>query len=165
MCVLVIGCVPSRTLVCKFLPCVCDNGYEAVGIKTFHEYVSLCVAEEAPLDSGLRDQLTSIFETFLRSRGGSASLDALYGHLTSRFTRDTYSRMMQSPQDLSAFLRMNTHRFQASGGLTCSFLLTRCCKVFGKMKRFAGEHLSQTHRKNQHLDKPSRPFGFLVTRK
>ncbi|XP_075738728.1 egl_like_exo domain-containing protein isoform X3 [Rhipicephalus microplus] len=70
------------------------------------------VAEEAPLDSGLRDQLTSIFETFLRSRGGSASLDALYGHLTSRFTRDTYSRMMQSPQDLSAFLRMNTHRFQ-----------------------------------------------------
>lgn len=70
------------------------------------------VAEEAPLDSGLRDQLTSIFETFLRSRGGSASLDALYGHLTSRFSRDTYSRMMQSPQDLSAFLRMNTHRFQ-----------------------------------------------------
>ncbi|XP_075526875.1 egl_like_exo domain-containing protein isoform X1 [Dermacentor variabilis] len=70
------------------------------------------VAEEAPLDSGLRDQLTCIFETFLRSRGGSASLDALYGHLTSRFSRDTYSRMMQSPQDLSAFLRMNTHRFQ-----------------------------------------------------
>ncbi|XP_070397456.1 egalitarian protein homolog isoform X1 [Dermacentor albipictus] len=70
------------------------------------------VAEEAPLDSGLRDQLTCIFEAFLRSRGGSASLDALYGHLTSRFSRDTYSRMMQSPQDLSAFLRMNTHRFQ-----------------------------------------------------
>ncbi|XP_077495589.1 egl_like_exo domain-containing protein isoform X2 [Amblyomma americanum] len=72
------------------------------------------VAEEVPLDSGLRDQLTSIFEGFLRSRGGSASLEALHGHLTSRFSRDTYSRMVQSPQDLSAFLRMNTHRFQAN---------------------------------------------------
>lgn len=70
------------------------------------------VAEEAPLDAALRDQLVGIFEGFLRSRGGSASLDALYGHLTSRFSRDTYSRMVQSPQDLSAFLRMNTHRFQ-----------------------------------------------------
>lgn len=70
------------------------------------------MAEEAPLDSNLRDQLTGIFEGYLRSRGGSATLDALFAHLTSRFSRDTYSRMVQSSQDLSAFLRMNTHRFQ-----------------------------------------------------
>uniref|UniRef100_A0A1E1XLX2 Putative molting cycle collagen and cuticulin-based cuticle n=1 Tax=Amblyomma sculptum TaxID=1581419 RepID=A0A1E1XLX2_AMBSC len=75
------------------------------------------VAEEAPLDAGLRDQLTSIFEGFLRSRGGSASLEALHGHLTSRFSRDTYARMVQSPQDLSAFLRMNTHRFQVQANV------------------------------------------------
>lgn len=75
------------------------------------------VAEEEEVDAGLRDQLTGIFEAFLRSRGGSASLEALYGHLTARFSRDTYARMVQSPQDLSAFLRMNTHRFQVQASM------------------------------------------------
>lgn len=70
------------------------------------------VAEEEPLDSKLRDQLNSIFESFLRSRGGTASIEALFTHLTTKFSRETYCKMVKSSQDLSAFLRMNTHIFQ-----------------------------------------------------
>ncbi|EEC15704.1 conserved hypothetical protein, partial [Ixodes scapularis] len=78
------------------------------------------MAEEAPLDSNLRDQLTSIFEGYLRSRGGSATLDALFAHLTSRFSRDTYSRMVQSSQDLSAF-PADEHSSVSGGQLVGNF--------------------------------------------
>ncbi|XP_064486922.1 egalitarian protein homolog [Ornithodoros turicata] len=70
------------------------------------------VVEEEPLDSKLRDQLNSIFESFLRTRGGTASIEALFTHLTTKYSRETYCKMMKSAQDLSAFLRMNTHIFQ-----------------------------------------------------
>ncbi|XP_015916555.1 egalitarian protein homolog [Parasteatoda tepidariorum] len=74
------------------------------------------VPEEEQLDPQLTNQLTNFFESVLKHRG-PLPVSQLFAHLTAWFPKDMWSKMVNNPQDLLAFLKMSSQVFHVQSNV------------------------------------------------
>ncbi|XP_054721421.1 egalitarian protein homolog [Uloborus diversus] len=74
------------------------------------------VPEEEQLDPQLTNQLINFFESVLKHRG-PLPVGQLFAHLTAWFPKDMWSKMVNNPQDLLAFLKMNSQIFHVQSNV------------------------------------------------
>lgn len=74
------------------------------------------VPEEEQLDPQLTNQLTNFFESVLKHRG-PLPVGQLFAHLTAWFPKDMWSKMVNNPQDLLAFLKMSSQIFHVQSNI------------------------------------------------
>lgn len=74
------------------------------------------VPEEQPMDPQLTSQLINFFESVLKHRG-PLPVGQLFAHLTAWFPKEMWSKMVNSPQDLIAFLKMSSQIFHVQSNV------------------------------------------------
>lgn len=74
------------------------------------------VPEEEQLDPQLTNQLINFFESVLKHRG-PLPVTQLFAHLTAWFPKDMWSKMVNNPQDLLAFLKMSSQIFHVQSNV------------------------------------------------
>lgn len=74
------------------------------------------VPEEEQLDPQLTNQLINFFESVLKHRG-PLPVSQLFAHLTAWFPKDMWSKMVNNPQDLLAFLKMSSQIFHVQSNI------------------------------------------------
>lgn len=74
------------------------------------------VPEEEQLDPQLTNQLINFFESVLKHRG-PLPVGQLFAHLTAWFPKDMWSKMVNNPQDLLAFLKMSSQIFHVQSNI------------------------------------------------
>ncbi|CAL1267152.1 unnamed protein product [Larinioides sclopetarius] len=74
------------------------------------------VPEEEQLDPQLTNQLINFFENVLKHRG-PLPVSQLFAHLTAWFPKDMWSKMVNNPQDLLAFLKMSSQIFHVQSNV------------------------------------------------
>ncbi|KAG8178588.1 hypothetical protein JTE90_021008 [Oedothorax gibbosus] len=74
------------------------------------------VPEEEQLDPQLTNQLINFFESVLKHRG-PLPVSQLFAHLTAWFPKDMWSKMVNNPQDLLAFLKMTSQIFHVQSNI------------------------------------------------
>lgn len=77
------------------------------------------VPEEEQLDPQLTNQLINFFESVLKHRG-PLPVSQLFAHLTAWFPKDMWSKMVNNPQDLLAFLKMSSQIFHVQSNIVSS---------------------------------------------